>query len=248
MVILHKKSQLVLATFGSSILIVSCSTAKEYNQSIEKPLNIIYIMSDDHTRQAISAYSDRYGLTTPNIDKIAEEGVKFTNYYTSDAPCLPSRSAMMSGQFGIHNGAINHGGTNAELKNQGPSRGFVSETARQSLPATLKKAGLWTTYIGGFGERHATYSFYAGFREILDTGKLGQESAEEVTPHALDWIKRNADKDNWYLQINYWDPHTPYRAPEEFGNPFKDAPLPEWITEELIKDQLKNTVGPHGII
>jgi len=71
MVILHKKSQLVLATFGSSILIVSCSTANEYNQSIEKPLNIIYIMSDDHTRQAISAYSDRYGLTTPNIDKIA---------------------------------------------------------------------------------------------------------------------------------------------------------------------------------
>jgi arylsulfatase A-like enzyme len=209
-------------------------------------MRILYLDLDTLRPDHLGCYG-YHRNTCPNIDKIAGEGVKFTNYYTSDAPCLPSRSAMMSGQFGIHNGAINHGGTNAELKNQGPSRGFVSETARQSLPATLKKAGLWTTYIGGFGERHATYSFYAGFREILDTGKLGHESAEEVTPHALDWIKRNAGKDDWYLQINYWDPHTPYRAPEEFGNPFKDDPLPEWLTEELIEDQLKNTVGPHGI-
>ena len=49
--------------------------------------------------------------TSPNIDSIAREGVRFDRYYCSDAPCLPSRSALQSGLFGIHNGAVGHGGT-----------------------------------------------------------------------------------------------------------------------------------------
>ena len=64
------------------------------------------------------------------------------------------------------------------------------------------------------------------------------ESAEDVTPTALDWIESHGSDDNWYLHINYWDPHTPYRAPEEFGNPFKDDPLPEWITADAIDNQV----------
>ncbi|MBN2640176.1 MAG: sulfatase [Victivallales bacterium] len=187
--------------------------------------------------------------TSPNIDWIASEGVRCENYYTSDAPCLPSRSAMMTGRFGIHNGAINHGGTNADVRLEGSGRGFKSWLSFETLPAFLhKEAGLHTTFIGGFGERHSLFSFYAGFTEIHDTGKSGMESAEDVTPTVLDWIEHNADKDDWYLHVNYWDPHTPYRAPEEFGNPFKDEPLPDWITEDVINYQLKNTVGPHGIL
>jgi arylsulfatase A-like enzyme len=156
---------------------------------------------------------------------------------------------MMTGRFGIHNGAINHGGTNADVRLEGSGRDFKSWLSFETLPAFLhKEVGLHTTFIGGFGERHSLFSFYAGFTEIHDTGKSGMESAEEVTPTVLDWIEHNADKDDWYLHINYWDPHTPYRAPEEFGNPFKDEPLPDWITEDVINYQLKNTVGPHGIL
>jgi hypothetical protein len=76
--------------------------------------------------------------------------------------------------------------------------------------------------------------FYAGFREIHDTGLGGLESAEQVTPTVLDWIGRNARKDDWYLHVNYWDPHTPYRAPLDFGNPFEHDPLPAWFSEEAI--------------
>ncbi len=187
--------------------------------------------------------------TSPNIDKIASEGTCFTNYYTSDAPCLPSRSAMMTGQFGIHNGVINHGGTNADFRVDGCDRGFKSHLSFDTVPAYLNyEQRLHTVYIGGFGERHSSFGFYAGFREIHDTGKSGSESAEDVTPTTLDWIEAHGSDDNWYLHVNYWDPHTPYRAPEEFGNPFKDEPLPEWLTSEVIEDQLKNTVGPHGIM
>jgi len=111
------------------------------------------------------------------------------------------------------------------------------------LSETLK---LHTCYIGGFGRRHSLWTFYAGYREIHDTGGGGMESAEEVTPTALDWIERNAQKEDWFLHINYWDPHTPYRAPEDFGNPFADDPLPDFYTQELI-DEHRKLPGPHTI-
>lgn len=187
--------------------------------------------------------------TSPNLDRLAAEGVRFDNCHTTDAPCLPSRSALMTGTFGIHNGVIDHGGFNADFRPQGASRNFRSQMSYNTLPAFLKyMANLYTAYIGGFGERHSSFAYYAGFREIYDTGKCGHESAENVTPAALRWLDTHGHEDNWYLHVNYWDPHTPYRAPESFGNPFKDEPIPEWITPELLDFQQKHLVGPHGIL
>ena len=71
--------------------------------------------------------------TSPNIDSIAREGVRFDRYYCSDAPCLPSRSALQSGLFGIHNGAVGHGGTAGDQILEGESRGFRAEFARTNL-------------------------------------------------------------------------------------------------------------------
>jgi choline-sulfatase len=51
--------------------------------------------------------------------------------------------------------------------------------------------------------------------------------------------------ENGFLHVNYWDAHTPYRAPAEFGNPFKDEPLPAWLTPEVL-EQHQDTIGPHG--
>lgn len=182
--------------------------------------------------------------TSPNIDRIAAQGLIFDQVYCADAPCLPSRAGLMTGRFGIHTGVVGHSGSNADPRPDGAARGFRDSLSASSLPAMLKQAGLYTTYIGGFGERHSAWSYYAGFREIYDTGMGGMESAEHVTPTALDWIERNAQKDNWYLHINYWDPHTPYRAPESFGNPFANDPLPTWITPEIL-EQHRQLAGPH---
>ena len=62
--------------------------------------------------------------TTPNMDRVAAEGVRFDNYYCSDAPCLPSRASLISGMFGIKNGAVGHGGTAADRRLTGASRDF----------------------------------------------------------------------------------------------------------------------------
>ena len=149
----------------------------------------------------------------------------------------------MSGRFGTHTGVVGHGGTAADFRIEGEKRGFADTLGRKSLPA-LRSAGMKTVLVSPFAERHSSWSFYAGFSEMYNTGFGGLESAELVTPTALDWIQRNASKDDWFLHINYWDPHTPYRAPEDFGNPFKDDPLPTWITEEVLAAH-QQSVGPH---
>ncbi len=209
-------------------------------------MRILYIDIDTLRPDHLGCYG-YHRNTSPNIDRIAAEGVRFENYYCSDAPCLPSRNAMMSGRFGIHTGVVNHGGLCADPRPEGRGRDFQSQSGRVSLPALLTKKGrMHTVYIGGFGDRHSAWQFYAGFREIHDTGKCGMESAEEVSPTALDWIKRRGKEDNWYLHINYWDPHTPFRAPAEFGNPFENEPLPEWLSGELIEEHRK-LPGPHTI-
>src|SRR5437867_3495836 len=71
------------------------------------------------------------------------------------------------------------------------------------------------------------------------------EQADEVSPLAIDWIRRNGKAENWFLHVNFWDPHTPYRAPREFGDPFKDTPLPTWYTEEVRREHWSRP-GPHS--
>lgn len=205
-------------------------------------MRILYLDLDALRPDHLGAYG-YHRNTSPNIDSIAAEGVRFDNCYTSDAPCLPSRTAVMSGRFGIHTGVNAHGGTAADMRREGVSRGFHDILGQESLPAFLKKAGMRTVSISPFAERHGAWTFNAGFSEVYNTGRCGLESAEEVTPVVLDWISRNAKQDNWFLHINYWDPHTPYRAPEEFGNPFENEALPSWLSEEVVSSHLEKD-GP----
>ncbi len=185
--------------------------------------------------------------TSPNIDAIASQGVVFTNYYCSDAPCLPSRAALVTGKHGIHTGVINHGGRMAEMFPEGKDRGFADKLRYRSFWGMLSFNGYRTVSISTFAGRHGAWWFHAGLNEVYDIGLNGSESAEQVTPIALDWIDRNAEKDNWCLHIHYWDPHTPYRVPLHFGNPFKNDPLPGWINEEKI-EKWKRCVGGHSAL
>ncbi len=183
--------------------------------------------------------------TSPNIDRVASQGVRFNNCYVSDAPCLPSRVAMFTQRLGIHTGIVGHGGTAADMKIQGETRGFNVTNDRKGLVMALGDAGYYTVSISPFAQRHAAWWFYEGFREIYNPGKGGQERADEVIPLALDWLDRKGAEDNWFLHVNVWDPHTPYRTPEEQGNLFKEEPAPQWLTDEII-DQHYKSYGPHS--
>ena len=184
--------------------------------------------------------------TTPNMDRVCAEGIRFDEYYCSDAPCLPSRASLVSGMFGIRNGAVGHGGTAADRRLTGPARDFTDIVDDNCFHSIFRRAGMHTASVSTFPERHSSWWFNAGFNECYNVGGRGGESGEEVLPVALDWLRRNEGRDNWFLHVHFWDPHTPYRAPESFGNPFENEPMNTWIDEDVL-EQHKQATGPHGI-
>lgn len=208
-------------------------------------MRILYIDIDACRPDHLGCYG-YHRDTSPAIDQIARQGVMFREYYTPDAPCLPSRTAFYSGRFGIQSGVVGHGGTAAQPKVEGAPRGFKDQFDQQGLARQLQRLGYHTAMISPFGQRHAAHWFYAGFHEIHNTGMGGSESAEHVRPVMEKWFADNAARDNWYLHINFWDPHTPYRVPAEYGDPFKDDPLPEWLNDEELIRRHNRKAGPHS--
>lgn len=207
-------------------------------------MRILYIDIDSLRPDHLGCYG--YGRnTSPAIDGIAREGIVFENCYTPDAPCLPSRTALYSGRFGIQTGVVGHGGTAAQPKIEGRDRNFRDAFDEQGLARQLQALGYHTAMISPFGQRHAAWHFYAGFNEIHNTGQRGMESAETVSPEVDRWLAARAGDDNWFLHVNYWDPHTPYRVPVDYGDPFAGDPLPEWLDSEERIAEHNALCGPH---
>ncbi|WP_078379031.1 sulfatase family protein [Sutcliffiella halmapala] len=210
-------------------------------------MKILYIDIDSLRPDHLGCYG-YHRETSPNIDGLAERGVRFTNYYASDAPCAPSRTALFSSKYGIHTGVVNHGGVQADMRPIGADRPFnFHHTEYQAWVDKLRFKGLHTAMISPFPGRHAAWHVQQGFLETYDTGKHAGETAGDVSVEALRWIKdRGKEKEDWFLYLNFWDPHTPYRTPEEYGNPFKNDPAPEWLTKEIIAQQ-RESYGPMSI-
>ncbi len=208
-------------------------------------MRILYIDIDTLRADHLGCYG-YHRPTSPNIDAFAIDAMQFNNVYASDTPCLPSRSALLTGRFGIHNGVVNHGGTDADPVIGGPDRGFWSQMQLDSFPSRLKRAGLKTCSISSFAQRHSAFHWYAGFDEAQRVpGAFGLETADEVYALADQWLERNGEADNWFLHVHLWDPHTPYRADASYGEPFSDEPLPGWLSEEVRAAHWRQ-IGPHS--
>jgi arylsulfatase A-like enzyme len=207
-------------------------------------MRLLYIDIDTQRPDHLGCYG-YHRATSPNIDEIAEDGIRFDRVYASDTPCLPSRSALITGRFGIHNGAIGHGGTAGDLALEGEPRGFRNTLGVASWATRMANLGMRTATISSFATRHSAYHWLAGFRESYDVGKGGMENADEVNAIALDWLERHGDEEDWFLHVHYWDPHTPYRTPDSMGNPFENEPLPAWLSED-VRSEHWNGYGPHS--
>ncbi|MFT6480278.1 MAG: arylsulfatase A-like enzyme, partial [Spirosomataceae bacterium] len=106
----------------------SCKKAEE-----QKRPNILFIMSDDHAYQAISAY-DNTLIETPNIDRIASEGMLFTNACVTNSICAPSRAVILTGKHSHLNGKIDNN--------------FPFDTTQMTFPQLLQANGYQTAMFG----------------------------------------------------------------------------------------------------
>ena len=89
-----------ILVFFFLISICACNSPNE-NKQENTPLNVIYIMADDHAYQAISAYGSEISklAPTPNIDRIAKEGARMDAVYCTNSICGPSRASILTGKF-----------------------------------------------------------------------------------------------------------------------------------------------------
>jgi arylsulfatase A-like enzyme len=208
-------------------------------------MRIIYVDVDTLRADHTSPYG-YHRDTTPNLRGLAERSVVFDRYYCSDSPCLPSRTALTSGQFGITNGVIGHFGEAARFR---LDSGHGPHPHRPLLGQRLQQGGYYTAAVSMFAERHRAYHFLGNFREsIRASDKLNDEEAHEVNAVAIDWIRRHAAEDNWYLHLTYWDPHTPYLAPAEYSQRAAAlGPPPEWPDQATIEAHAE-VYGPRGAL
>ena len=174
--------------------------------------------------------------TSPTIDGIASEGRIFTRYYCASSPCLPSRTSLISGRFGIRNGVCSNvsAGSNFFLREKdygGP------KDDNEFFQRNMRKGGMGTISISNFADRHSAYYFMAGWSEFYTVNlKGGDETAEEVNQVALKWIDDNKCKDDFFLHINYWDTHRCYKMDPRWRDKLKGTKVKrQWPDEDTIK-------------
>lgn len=207
-------------------------------------MRILYVDCDSLRPDHLGCYGyDRN--TSPIIDSLAADGMRFTNVYASDTACLPSRTTLFSGRFGIHTGVVGHGGISADPRPVGKVRGFDRRDEFASWPQTIRDAGLDTVMISPFPSRHGAFHLLDGFDKWYDTGEDGWECADVIAGAAERWLEANGVADDWFLHVNFWDPHWPYDTPAEYGDPFDGEPAPDWIDDGTIHRQTER-YGPNS--
>lgn len=198
---------LIWACVGSMVL--SCKTEKASETPEKKRPNIIFIMSDDHATQAISAYGHPIGKVapTPNIDRLATNGALFRHNFVTNAICGPSRAVILTGKHSHINGFRQNGD---HFNGNQPT-----------LPKLLKKAGYQTAIVGkwhlhGYPQGFDYWKiivdqgnyYNPDFIENGDTTRIEGYATDIITHDALDWLQQQRnDSVPFFLMVHHKAPH-----------------------------------------
>jgi arylsulfatase A-like enzyme len=200
--------------------------------------NIIFIMSDDHAYQAISAYDNRL-METPNIDRIARMGMLFTNASVTNSICAPSRATILTGKHSHLNGKIdNH---------------FHFDTTNVTFPQLFQQAGYQTAMFGklhfgnnpkGFDQFRILPGQGAYYNPDFITKHEGNIKVEGyvtdiVTDMTLDWLQHERKQDQpFMLMYLHKAPHRSWLMAERHLQEFTNKKFPEPEVFPEVMDEL----------
>ncbi|MCL4202977.1 MAG: sulfatase [Pirellulaceae bacterium] len=207
----------------------------------ERMPNIVFIMADDLGYTDVACFGSKY-YETPNLDRLASQGMKLTNFHNCQN-CTPTRAALMSGQYAARTGVYTVGGIDRFDWSMRPLRPVDNVTAlpldRDIIAKQLKAAGYATGMFGKWhiGERGEHHPGQRGFDEaIVSAGRhfnfatnpntdypRGQYLADFLTDRAVDFIARHKDGP-FFLYLPHFGVHSPYQAKPELIEKFTSKP------------------------
>lgn len=203
------------------------------NKIVKERPNVIYIMADDLTTQAISAYGGIYKdiAPTPNIDRLANEGMLFQDVLTTNSICGPARAAILTG---------NYSNLNGYYKNE---RGGKFDKTKWTFPQEFQKNGYQTSLFGKWHLGTEPQGFDV-FKYHNSAGQQGHywdpvfnENGVDVkekgystnlsTNFALDWLDRKRNIKNPFLMVlQYKAPHRPWEPDTKYEKLWDDIEMP----------------------
>lgn len=209
---------------GLPLTFLAAASCGESKKEQGKQPNIILIMTDDHTRQAMGCYGGV--IETPNLDRIAAEGIRMDNFYVPNAISGPSRACILTGKYSHKNGFTDN------------SKTFDGD--QQTFPKLLQKAGYQTAMIGkwhlnsdpqgfdywsilkGQGEYYSPLFIENGV-ERIDSGYV----TDIITDKAIDFLK-NRDKKKPFAMLYYHKaPHRNWMPAQRHLGYYDDHIFPE---------------------
>ena len=207
-------------------------------QAAKRP-NILFMMADDHASEGIAAYGSwlKDYVHTPAIDRLAAEGMRFTNVCCNNSICSPSRASIISGQYSHVTGALNLG---CELKPNAPS--YIRELTNSGYETCV--VGKW--HMKQFPRGTSDYAVTVGqgsyFNPTLHRPNGKREKyqgyyADRYTDWALKWLKQRDKTKPFYLSLHFKGPHEYFDYPERWAKLHEGVKIPEppSLHEEITK-------------
>ena len=220
--------------------------------------NILFIMSDDHASHAMSCYGSRINQT-PNLDRIADGGMRFDNCFCTNSICTPSRATILAGTYNHVNGVT--------------TLSTPMDNRLQTFPKLLRESGYQTAVFGkwhlGTGPAHCPTGFddwvvlpgqgrYHN-PEFVFKGPDGGERrtvpgyvTDLVTDMSLDWLKKRDSSRPFCLLYHHKAPHRPWYPDEKHAHMFlnEDVPEPDTLYDDYANRAsaaaaAEMRVGPH---
>jgi arylsulfatase A-like enzyme len=210
--------------FGACLLLVVCFAAYAARSANPSRPNILFIMADDHAAHAMSCYGSKINKT-PNLDRIAKEGMRFLNCFAVNSICTPSRAAILTGKYSHINGVT--------VFNR-------FDGSQWTVAKALQKAGYHTGMIGKW---HLT-SDPTGFDywnilpgqgkyhdpDFIEMGKrktINGYATDIITDLSLAFLKDRPKDKPFFLMCHHKAPHRPWEPDEKHAHMYDEVEIPE---------------------
>ena len=217
-----------ISTCAIPLAIAGLSACSESVEKEHEQPNIIFIMTDDHTTQAMSCYGGNL-IETPNMDRIADEGMRFDNCYATNALSGPSRACILTGKFSHRNGFTDNASTfdgsqltfPKVMRENGYATGVVGKWHLISKPQGFDH---WSILLGQNEQgNYFKPVFYENDTIVKEDGYV----TDVITDKAIEFIDDVHDEKPFMLMLHHKAPHRNWMpAPRHLGI-FNDTVFPE---------------------